>query len=268
MGCCGKVCALIFAISTLITAITALGLTGYFTKPHCSKGVECEGDAVKEFCSENGAYAVSTVVGVGTAVATASSECPWRSITYVIAILALVVVFILVLLIVVAACKNISLKCSITLVGLAAIILILVGSGLMVKDLVDGLKYYADTFEGTDFVVFQPVKYAVNIAMMVATLFSTITSICCGVSLSKTNSSLVSAFKVSGANSSRNSNFQSVPNTSNVMTAGNNTSMGYNNNGYPNGHNTSMGHNNSGYNQPMRGGYQQNQMQPQYPQRR
>jgi len=265
MGCCGKICALIFAISTLITAITALGFTGYFTKPHCSvtgSSADC-GESVTEFCKEHGAYSHSTVT-ISSSVSASTVECPWRSATYVIAIMALVVVFILVLLIVVAACKNISLKCSIILVGLAALILLLIGSGLMVKDLIDAVKYYADTFKNGNLFVFQPVKYAINIAMMVATIFSTITSICCGVSLSKTNSSLVSPFK-SGANSSRNSNFHSVANTSNVMTNGNNTTMGYNN-----GHNTSMGYNSGYNNQPMRGGYNQNQMQmqPQYPQRR
>ena len=72
----GKICLLLFAGFTLMITIAAIGMTGYFTKPHCplstssgTEKVDCP-DGMVEFCP--GAYNAYVISGSITSI----SKCP------------------------------------------------------------------------------------------------------------------------------------------------------------------------------------------------
>jgi len=163
MGCFGKICLLIFVVSTGVLCITALGFTGYYTKPHCSE--ECDDD-MADTCP--GAYAL--VAG------DAYMKCPWKAATYVTGIIGLCFVIILLAMVIVAI-KGAALRRPILGVGLLALILSLVSTALMVKDLVDGAKYFKDHVV-TAGASFYPVEYVVNIILMIFTMITTSIVLC------------------------------------------------------------------------------------------
>ena len=68
---------------------------------------------------------------------------PLKAATYVIGLISLCCVIILIIILVVAM-RGIPLKTPYTLVGLLAIILLITSIGLMVKDIINGFKYYKD----------------------------------------------------------------------------------------------------------------------------
>jgi len=172
MGCFGRICLLIFVVSTGVLTITSLGFTGYYTKPHCTGGCQ---DDMEEGCP--GAYALISGDNY--------YKCPWKSATYVTGLIGLSLVVIL-LAMIVFAIKGTALRRPIILVGLLALILSLVSTALMVKDLVKGIQYYKDNVVIAG-AAFYPVEYVVNIILMVFTILSTMIVLCGGSALSNKN---------------------------------------------------------------------------------
>ena len=175
MGC-KNICLFIFALSTLSITIAALGFVGYYTKPHCSTSSSSGNTKIK--CAENmveicpGAYNQYLVTASYTAIA----KCPWKVPTYVTGIISLCLVIILIVLFFVAM-RGIPVKTIFTLLGLLALILMIVSTALMVRDLINGFKFYKDHGAGT---IYYPVTYIVNIVLMILGILSTSIIICFG----------------------------------------------------------------------------------------
>ncbi len=218
----GKICLLLFAGFTLMVTIAAIGMTGYFTKPHCS--VSSASENVKVTCAENmvevcpGAYNQYLITGSVTTIA----KCPWKPATYVIGLISLCLVIILIIILVVAM-RGIPLKTPYTIVGLLAIVLLITSIGLMIKDLVNGFKYYRDHDYGT---IYYPAAYIVNALLLVPVVICTSILICFGRGLKSGGIGRVQ--KISGEDRVKlpESNQASQVNTPNV-------NVGYGSHGYP-----------------------------------
>jgi len=225
----GKICLLLFAGFTLMITIAAIGMTGYFTKPHCS--VSSASENVKVACHDNmvemcpGAYNQYLVTGSITAIA----KCPWKPATYVIGLISLCLVIILIIILVIAM-RGIPLKTPYTLVGLLAIVLLITSIGLMIKDLVNGFKYYKDQTSGT---IYYPAAYIVNALLLVPVVICTSILICFGRGFKSGGSGGVK--KISGEAKVKipESNQSSQVNTPNVVPNNITVGYGYNNSGYP-----------------------------------
>jgi len=242
---CKNICLLIFALSTLSVTIAALGFVGYYTKPHCS--TSSSSGNVKVECAENmvevcpGAYNQYLVYSSGGVAFTAIAKCPWKVPTYVIGIISLCLVIILIVLFFVAM-RGIPVKTVFTLLGLLALVLLMVATGLMVRDLVNGFKFYADHGTGT---IFYPVTYIVNIVLMVIGTLSTSVLICFGRGFKSRGGNIVQrvdgpvSVKVSGNQSNHNTPGHGYPNNNSLATSSRNIQYSQNHGHLNTAHNQS-----------------------------
>lgn len=158
-------CRNISGVTGVLLALVALGLVAYHTEPHCSyetasgKITECAPNLTEQCPGAFSSY-------LKNSVGESSTVCPWRKPTYILGLISLSLTQIIMILFVLVL-KGKRVQTYMGILGAVVIPLLIAACALMIRDIADGFKYFANT-PGT--YTFRPITYIVNAVLMLVSI--------------------------------------------------------------------------------------------------